>query len=415
MSKIICDVCGTSYPETATQCPICGCVRPVDIATVAGDTNESDVRTTGTYTYVKGGRFSKANVKKRNRAVQTAAAEPAAVSEEPEQEKTKSDKGLIITVCALLVAIIAVVIYIALHFFMPSLPQGDNSTAGNAASTTDNTQQTTTEATVLEVPCVDIVISKTLVELDKEGAAYLLNVTTDPGNTTDEVIFTSGDETVATVSDGGKIVAVGPGETVITVTCGSATAECRVVCNIEVEETTEATEAPTVSDEDFKLNRDDFTLSKKGATWQLYNGDIPVKQITWTSDDEKVVTIKDGVVTAVGSGTTTVHAEYNGTKRSCTVRCSAAVGKYEEQTDSSEPENTGTYNISTTDVTIDVGEVFTLKLLDADNIPVDVVWSVTDPAICSVSGNSITGVASGTTTVTVMYEGTQYTCTVRVR
>ena len=25
MSKIICEICGTSYPETAECCPICGC------------------------------------------------------------------------------------------------------------------------------------------------------------------------------------------------------------------------------------------------------------------------------------------------------------------------------------------------------------------------------------------------------
>ena len=27
MSKIICDVCGTRYPDTAEQCPICGHIR----------------------------------------------------------------------------------------------------------------------------------------------------------------------------------------------------------------------------------------------------------------------------------------------------------------------------------------------------------------------------------------------------
>ena len=27
MSKIICDICGTTYPETADCCPICGCSR----------------------------------------------------------------------------------------------------------------------------------------------------------------------------------------------------------------------------------------------------------------------------------------------------------------------------------------------------------------------------------------------------
>ena len=34
MNKVVCDLCGTSYPETATQCPICGCVRPADAVTV---------------------------------------------------------------------------------------------------------------------------------------------------------------------------------------------------------------------------------------------------------------------------------------------------------------------------------------------------------------------------------------------
>ena len=64
MSKIICDICGTSYPETAEQCPICGTARPVDIQGIIPDDEPAEPRSG--YTYVKGGRFSKANVKKRN-------------------------------------------------------------------------------------------------------------------------------------------------------------------------------------------------------------------------------------------------------------------------------------------------------------------------------------------------------------
>ena len=30
MSKIICDVCGTRYPESSNQCPICGCVHDAE-------------------------------------------------------------------------------------------------------------------------------------------------------------------------------------------------------------------------------------------------------------------------------------------------------------------------------------------------------------------------------------------------
>ena len=117
MSKIICDVCGTSYPDTATQCPICGCVRPADAHCVsAGEQKETEK----TYTYVKGGRFSKKNVRKRNMNKQTPSAARAVepVSSEDESEK-KSNKGLVITAIVLLLAIIAVVLYLAVRYFMP--------------------------------------------------------------------------------------------------------------------------------------------------------------------------------------------------------------------------------------------------------------------------------------------------------
>ena len=85
MSKIICDVCGTSYPETGTQCPICGCVRSSDAVTISGDTNEALVQAP-TYTYVRGGRYSKTNVKKRN------AGKPI-YNAEPTQRTANNDKN----------------------------------------------------------------------------------------------------------------------------------------------------------------------------------------------------------------------------------------------------------------------------------------------------------------------------------
>ena len=57
MNKVVCNICGTSYPESATQCPICGNVQNTEKGTSANSNN-------GNYTYVKGGRFSKANVKR---------------------------------------------------------------------------------------------------------------------------------------------------------------------------------------------------------------------------------------------------------------------------------------------------------------------------------------------------------------
>jgi hypothetical protein len=65
----------------------------------------------------------------------------------------------------------------------------------------------------------------------------------------------------------------------------------------------------------------DITIRKAGGSYRVYNGSVPVSDIQWTSKNTSVAVIKNGVVTAVSSGTTWVYAEYNGTKLSCIVRC----------------------------------------------------------------------------------------------
>lgn len=428
MSKIICDVCGTSYPETATQCPICGCVRSVDAKIVAGNTNEAEAQSTSTYTYVKGGRFSKSNVKKRNKGNTVAPVESFEKEGQPEKGNGGKDVGIVITTIFLLLAIIAVVVYIAVRFFGPVLLGDDfmqtkpTTAVVETQDTADGTQGTadtvpeTTEATLATVPCTEITLSKTEITFESEGAALLLNVTVSPEDTTDIVQFLSADDSVATVSEDGKITAVGKGETVIVVTCGTAVAECKVICNIEEAEE-ETTEPETNADAALTFNREDFTLNSKGQTWKLYTGDIAANQITWTSDNEKVATIKDGVVTAVGSGMTKVHGEYGGTKISCIVRCSDAMGKADTtvtETEATTATNSGKYTISHEDVSIYVGDKFDLVLKNEIGDPVDASWTASDASICSVSGNTVTATATGMITVSASVDGTVYSCIVRV-
>lgn len=327
MSKIICDVCGTSYPETATQCPICGCVRSGEPITVAGDTNEAEVQPAVSYTYVKGGRFSKANVKKRNSGKPVYNAEPASKGEEKTVPAKKSEKGLIVTVIVLLLAIAAVVIYIACSFFDIKLPFGNSGTSENPSGTTEQTQQTTepTETTELQIPCDSLEISDSVIEFGKAGAAHLLNVDVFPENQTDEIVFSSADEEIANVDQNGKITAVGAGQTVITVQCGEQVAECRVVCNIP-EETT----APTVTEETY--TQADLTFADNGfgyeytidfsvGSYNPYNGNIPAEYVTFTGNDDSVATVsEDGVVTFVGKGRVIITAKYNDWEIQCIIR-----------------------------------------------------------------------------------------------
>ncbi len=346
MSKIICDVCGTSYPETATQCPICGCVRPVDVVTVNNDADTKETQNKGSYTYVKGGRFSKTNVKKRNVTNNTTTNEDIQPDEQQEQ-KGKGDKGLVIAICILLLAIVAVSVYIAMHFFDIRLPQIIAGTPDTTVNTTQSTLQetedstlNTTEETIVLLPCEDVILSNTVVEFDKVGAANLINYTTVPAECSDIVSFTSSDETVATVDQNGKIEAVGPGQAVITIRCGEIEKECRVECKFEAESTEPSEEVtePTVTEPQettLKLNYNftlpdnpnvgDVTITEKNSTWVIYvdaKNEIPSSQVTFTSSDLSVVTVDNrGVITAVGAGEAMITAEYKDQKVKCRVIC----------------------------------------------------------------------------------------------
>ena len=323
MSKIICDICGTSYPETAKQCPICGSVRPGDAQRVTNEIKSDGNVSTG-YTHVKGGRFSKSNVKKRAKT-QTSGSNNrnASSGKDRNDEDAKSNRGLVVTAIVLLLAIIGVVIYIAVLFFAPISDPNANNPTENLGSNID-------------LSCRDMTLDTYTVLFDQVGAAKLLDVKTIPEKPSEEITYSSDNEAVAIVSNKGKITAVAEGTTKITVTCGKVTRECVVtvqLANGATENTTQnPTEDTTTPDnttkpaEELRLNRKEFTLSYKGETWDLYTGSIPRNQITWSVGDTSVATVDNGKVTAVGNGYTYVYAEYDGQKVSCQVICSFKEG-----------------------------------------------------------------------------------------
>ena len=336
MSKIICDVCGTSYAETVSQCPICGCARPVENNAVQGADDEA-LMDNGAYTYVKGGRFSKNNVSKRNKARPAAADVPANETRQEKRERlnqernARSNKGLVIAVLALLLAIVAVVIYIVLRFFAPI--SGNDSILNNDGIVVDDPTDDTSDM-VEEIPCVTITLSDTKMTFGSNGTSILLNVTCAPADTTDEVTFTSDDPAVATVDAEGKVTAVAEGQTVIRVTCGTATAECEVTCAFaeqtdpteptEPAETTQpTTEAATGSTElSFNTAYPNEMSLNKGTTFRLRLQDSNKKAVDakFTSANSSVCTVdEDGNVKAVGTGTAIIRATYEGTTYKCTV------------------------------------------------------------------------------------------------
>ena len=301
MSKVICDICGTSYADNATQCPICGCVRPAEAVVVEDATSENSG-----YTYVKGGRFSRANVRKRNHMAAAAMKAKKASAENNEDESVNTSsgnkrRGLIIVLACLLLVVISMFIYIGV--------------------TISNSGQTGADTTPAEISCTQIVLSSLDVTMTQKGEVYKLEVTCTPANTTDKLSFSenSGGKVVQ-VDQNGNVTCIDSGKAVITVICGNIKKECRVTCTIE-EATEPVVTEPQISVRFMRYNIE-FTFEKERTT--LYAaGDITAAELTWISDDTSVATVdNDGIVYAVANGETDVHAKYNGEiLASCHIKC----------------------------------------------------------------------------------------------
>lgn len=75
-------------------------------------------------------------------------------------------------------------------------------------------------------PCTGITLDKGTLTIARDETATL-TATVEPANTTDKVVWSSADKTIATVENG-VVAAVGLGETTITAACGDKTASCKV-------------------------------------------------------------------------------------------------------------------------------------------------------------------------------------------
>ena len=399
MSKIICDVCGAAYPETSSRCPVCGSVHygtpePTSNTTVTSRRERDNTRAAGN-------RNSGANNGKRR--------------------KKGKKNNLLGKYLAIGIALVVILI-ILISMLVSSCDSGNKPT--------EPTVTTAPPATTLpEIPCTGITLSAETITLTEFGQTIRLTVVCNPEDTTDMVTFSSSDPLVVTVDEIGELVAIGPGTAQITVTCGNATAACVVNCTMQ-----EETEPPTLPPETLVLNRSDFTLSYKGATWQLYSGDIDKSLITFTSSNEAVATIVNGMVTAVGKGVATVYAEYGNQKVSCIVRCSfqdntttEGNGGVQEDNgnsgDSGNNGNTGTgeYTLWNNygkdlygDATIKVGETLSLFLKDSANNTFTIEWKASAEGFVTIDGRNITGLTPGRITLKGTYDGVEYKYILRI-
>lgn len=395
--RVVCFYCGTIYEAEDQKCPLCGgktiakaedVHEPVQRRRITEQERKQRRRAS------KGGKFAASNQKKKD-----------------ENSSTK-------------MILVAALVFLALSVVVVTWFIGDM--IGWWGGLEDSVQRQTQQASVaVNEECSLLKLSQDRVHLEQIGDTCSLTLTVNV-ESDEPVSITWPDAAIAKVegkdelnvedkqkSEDWVITAVSEGTTVMEFRCGEYTASCTIIVGEEPESTqpsepTETQEEPAPDGFEPEMNiTEDISLYFKGETLPLQILNLPDgATVTWISSDEAVAKVdENGVVTAVGSGSAMITAKVFDKTAQVLVRCPF--------------DDTGDIgaHLTHTDVTISVGEVFYLYLLDSNDERItDVTYETSKDGICSVDNGKVTGVKGGNNvTITVTYGTHEYECIVRVR
>ena len=210
----------------------------------------------------------------------------------------------------------------------------------------------------------------------KKGTSKTLSVKYDPADTTDNkaVTWESSDKSVATVDANGKVTALKDGSATITAKVGKLTVQEKKLTGISLDKTA------------LELSKGQSSEALKVIYTPADTTDD--KTVTWSSADEKIATVKNGVVTAKATGTTKITATVGTHKAECTVTVNAKL--------------TG-IKVTPDKVTVEKGQKANLNVtyLPADTTDEKAVtWKSENESVATVDENGVvTAVAGGKTKV----------------
>ena len=389
MSKIICDICGTTYPETADQCLICGCTKEMLEQFLAEDMLQEK-------TAEEAPVAQQAPSRSKSDTPQDDAAYPANAQresdaytddfdEEEEEEESRSNVFLIALLVVVIVALLAVTGFIFVKYFLPNMGSETVPPTTQAAPTTEALP---TETTIPTIPCESLVLtSGGTVELTKPGQNWLLNVIVLPEDTTDILTYSSSNPAVAVVNEDGRVTAVGEGETVITISCGSEFVECVIICSF-VQETEPVETEPVETD--------------------------PTKDPNETEEDPVDPDTTDPADPSQGTEPAeTEPAETEPAETEPAETEPAETEPAETEPQPTQPADGIVLTLSATDLTFKIpGVWYQLKVTEGLDVK-DVQWITTDSSVASVYNGMITVMGPGTCTIIARYQGQEVRCVVR--
>ena len=278
-------------------------------------------------------------------------------------------------------------------------------TAIITATTEEGGKKATCSVTVNPVSVTGVSLNQTSLTM-AIGDTQTLAATVTPSNATDKsVTWSSSNTSVATVSSSGVVTAKTAGSATITVTTNDGGK--RATCSVTVQAQTVAVTAITLSQTSATLTYGQ-TLTLSATVLPANASD---KTIVWTSSNNSIASVSEGVVTAGStSGTATITAKsqnYPAVSATCKVTVTAGTVSV-----------TGV-SLNKTSLTMTVGDTQTLTATVTPSNATDksVTWSSSNTSIATVSSSGVvTAKAAGTSTITVTTNdgGKKATCSVTV-
>ena len=259
----------------------------------------------------------------------------------------------------------------------------------------DKTATCTVTISKTVVAVTSVTLNKTSLSL-MEQDTYQLVATVIPADATDKTVtWTSSNSSVATVDGNGVVKGVAVGSATITAKAGSKTATCAVTITQMIIPVTSI----TLDYAFYEIARGKvFTLTATVLPDNATN-----RTVTWSSSNKAVATVdKNGNVTAVKAGTTTITATVGNLSASCVVTVVVPVTSIVLNITSKTLKENETVKLTAT-----------VKPTDATDPSVS--WASDKPNVATVDNNgNVTAVSEGVATITATAGEMTATCTITV-
>jgi uncharacterized protein YjdB/DNA/RNA endonuclease G (NUC1) len=247
----------------------------------------------------------------------------------------------------------------------------------------------------LEVPVSSVSVNQPSAELTI-GQTLQLSATVSPYDATNkDVLWTSANPSVASVSGGGLVTAVAEGHAEITASAGGKKASCKITVSKGVVEVSSV-----------ELDKTELSLIKGESETLMATikpADATQKTVTWTSSDPLVARVdQDGQVLAHAGGTAVITAKAGEKSASCTVTVTVPVESVSLDRES---------------ITLLENESATLTATVSPDDATDaaVAWSSSNTAVATVEGGKVTAIKEGTATITAKAGDKTASCEVTVK